>query len=45
MTHTNIKQISMYYKTGGDVMLFLKVKFLDLDLETNAVIVNEEDLK
>ena len=41
----HIKQISMYYKTGGDVMLFLKVKFLDLDLETNAVIVNEEDLK
>ncbi len=26
-------------------MLFLKVRFLDLDLETNAIIVNESDLK
>ncbi|UXM84213.1 AMP phosphorylase [Methanococcus aeolicus] len=26
-------------------MLFLEVKFLDLDLETNAVIINEEDIK
>ncbi|AEH07212.1 AMP phosphorylase [Methanothermococcus okinawensis] len=26
-------------------MLFLKVKYLDLDLETNAIIINEEDLK
>ncbi len=26
-------------------MLFLKVRFLDLDLESNAIIVNEEDLK